>query len=327
VRGGQRCYLDRLSCSRRLLGCINDVPQETVTITNKGKTVFFSGIILTLSGLLFAPRAARAQAPIATEQTDTGITYSAQKPGVLPPILQGVGITQHLGAQIPLDAVFKDETGKDVTLGSYFGKKPVVLILAYYKCPMLCSLVLSGATNAFKASGFQLGNQFEALTVSFSPDETPEMAAAAQKQYLHQYGAEASDWHFLTGQEPQIQRLTNVVGFEYKYNPANGQYAHAAGLVVLTPAGKVSKYFYGVHFEPRDLRLALVDSSNDHIGSLADEVLLFCCTYDPGTGKYHAAITRIIDLACGFTVLVMGLGIFFLYRSARGKGNGDPQPA
>lgn len=268
-----------------------------------------------------------AQAPVAA-QDSSGMLYSAQQPGQLPAILQGVGITQHLGAQLPLDAAFKDETGKDVTLGSYFGKKPVVLILAYYKCPMLCSLVLSGATTAFKASGFQLGKQFEALTVSFSPAETPEMAAAAQKQYLNQYGASdyAADWHFLTGQESQIQRLTNAVGFQYRYNPANGQYAHAAGIVVLTPEGKVSKYFYGVHFEPRDLRLALVQSSSDHIGSLTDQVLLFCCTYDPATGKYHAVIVRVIDLACGFTVFVIGLGIFFLYKSVD-KDKGDPQPA
>jgi protein SCO1/2 len=274
---------------------------------------------------LGTPRGAAAQAPIAS-QDDTG--GPPQQSGVLPSLLEGIGIQQHLGAQIPLDAPFKDEAGKDVTLGSYFGDKPVVLILAYYKCPMLCSLVLSGATTAFKNSGFELGKQFEAITVSFSPSETPEMAAAAQKQYLNQYGAGAytADWHFLTGQQSQIERLTSAVGFQYKYNPANGQYVHAAGLVVLTPAGKISKYFYGVRFEPRDLRLALVQSSTNHIGSLADEVLLFCCTYDPATGKYHAVITRVIDLACGFTVLVIGLGIFFLYKSA-GKDKHDPQPA
>jgi protein SCO1 len=258
-----------------------------------------------------------AQAPVATQQNDSGVPYSAQQSGVLPPLLQGVGIEQHLGAQLPLDAAFKDETGKDVTLGEYFGQRPVVLVLAYYKCPMLCSLVLSGATKAFRDSGFELGKQFDALTVSFSPTETPEMAAAAQRQYLNQYGAGdlAAHWHFLTGKEPEIERLTSAVGFEYKYNPANGQYVHAAGIVVLTPAGKVSKYFYGVRFEPRDLRLALVQSSSDRIGSLADQVLLFCCTYDPATGKYHAAITRLIDLACAFTVLVIGAGILFLYRS------------
>lgn len=266
-----------------------------------------------------------AQAPVSTQDDNSNVAHIAQQKGALPALFQGVGIQQHLGAQIPLDAAFKDETGKDITLGDYFGKKPVVLILAYYKCPMLCSLVLSGATDAFKNSGFQLGNQFEALTVSFSPTETPEMAAAAQKQYLHQYGAgiDTANWHFLVGQQSQIQRLASTVGFEYKYNPANGQYVHAAGIVVLTPQGKVSKYFYGVKFEPRDLHLALVQSSTNHIGSITDAVLLFCCSYDPATGKYHAVITHVIDLACGITVLVLGLGIFFLYRSA-GKGNAQP---
>jgi protein SCO1 len=268
---------------------------------------------------LCAPRIAMAQAPVSSQQDDnSNVPFAAQQKGVLPALFQGVGIQQHLGTQIPLDASFKDETGKDVTLADYFGRKPVVLILAYYKCPMLCSLVLSGATDAFKNSGFQLGDQFEALTVSFSPTETPAMAAAAQKQYLHQYGAgmDTANWHFLVGQQSQIERLTSAVGFEYKYNPANRQYVHAAGIVVLTPQGKISKYFYGVKFQPRDLHLALVQSSTDHIGSLTDAVLLFCCSYDPATGQYHAIITRVIDLACGFTVLLLGLGIYFLSKSA-----------
>ncbi|HTZ76219.1 MAG TPA: SCO family protein [Candidatus Aquilonibacter sp.] len=327
------------------------VPQETATITVnvdlpalgvcsdrfslRNRNRFsprnsFSAIALAfalIGSSLFAARTASAQAPVDTQQDNPSVAFSAQQKGALPSLFQGVGIQQHLGAQIPLDATFKDETGKDVTLSDYFGKKPVVLILAYYKCPMLCSLVLSGATDAFKASGFQLGDQFEALTVSFSPTETPALAAAAQKQYLHQYGVDAdtADWHFLTGQQAQIQRLTSAVGFSYKYNPENGQYIHAAGIVVLTPAGKVSKYFYGVKFEPRDLHLALVQSSTNHIGSITDAVLLFCCQYDPSTGKYHAVITRVIDLACGFTVLVLGLGIFFLSKSV-GKKQG-PQPA
>jgi protein SCO1 len=283
-----------------------------------------SGTTLTLvlvCMLLATSPAASAQAPI-TSPDDSVAPYSFQSSGTMPSLLQGVGIVQHLGAQIPLDAAFKDETGKDVTLGSYFGKAPVVLVLAYYKCPMLCSLVLSGATDAFRNSGFELGKQFEAITVSFSPAETPQIAAAAQKQYMHQYGGEsyAGNWHFLTGQEPEIKRLTSAVGFQYKYNPANGQYAHAAGIVVLTPAGQVSKYFYGVHFEPRDLRLALVQASTDHIGSLADQVLLFCCSYDPATGKYHAVIVRVVDLACGFTLLALGLGISLLVWTKNSNG-------
>ncbi|HEY6465354.1 MAG TPA: SCO family protein [Candidatus Acidoferrales bacterium] len=286
------------------------------------------GIIVALIVVsLASPRAIRAQSPVSTQDDNSTMPYAAQQKGVLPPLLQGAGIQQHLGAQLPLNAHFKDETGKDVTLGDYFGKKPVVLILAYYKCPMLCSLVLSGATDAFKKSGFELGNQFEALTVSFSPTETPEMAAAAQKQYLHQYGADmnTAEWHFLTGQQPEIEQLTRTVGFEYKPNPeAGGQYIHAAGIVVVTPEGKISKYFYGVKFEPRDLRLALVQSSTNQIGSVTDALLLFCCSYDPATGQYHAIITHVIDLACGLTVLTLGLLIFFLNK-ATGNDKQKPQ--
>ena len=288
--------------------------------------LFAAALALVLIALA-RPRITSAQSPVSTQDDNSMVPHVAQQKGALPPLFQGVGIQQHLGAQIPLDAAFKDETGKDVTLGDYFGKKPVVLVLAYYKCPMLCSLVLSGATDAFKKSGFELGDQFEALTVSFSPSETPQMAAAAQKQYLHQYGVDAAtaNWHFLTGQQAEIERLTRTVGFEYKYNPANGQYVHAAGIVVLTPEGKISKYFYGVKFEPRDLRLALVQSSTNQIGSVTDALLLFCCSYDPATGQYHAIITHVIDLACGLTVLTLGLLIFFLNK-ATGGDKQKPQP-
>jgi protein SCO1 len=277
---------------------------------------------------LGAPRPALAQAPVGSDSDAPGTSYTAQQSGKLPDLFQGVGISQHLGAQIPLDATFRDETGKTVTLASYFGKKPVVLILAYYNCPMLCPLVLSGATTAFKDSGFELGNQFDALTVSFSPTETPKMAAAAKQDDMKRYGAGATPaaWHFLTGQQSQIERLTSAVGFHYKYNPKNGQYVHAAGIVVLTPKGRVSKYFYGVRYSARDLHLALVQSSTDHIGTLADQVLLFCCTYDPATGKYHAVITRVIDICCGITVLVIAGLLFFLFKFSDRVKQGGPPP-
>jgi protein SCO1 len=275
---------------------------------------------------LGAPRPACAQAPVSS-QVDTGSGYTPTQSGKLPSLYQGVGIDQHLGAQIPLDATFKDETGKTVTLGSYFGKKPVVLILAYFNCPALCPLVLSGATTAFKNSGFRLGNQFDAITVSFDPTDTPQEAASERQTYLKQYGTALSgSWHFLTGQKSQIDRLAQAVGFRYKYDPQTRQYVHAAGIVVLTPQGKVSKYFYGVRYSARDIHLALVQSSTDHIGSLADQVLLFCCTYDPATGKYHAVITRIIDIACGITVLVIAGLLLFLFKFA-GKDKQGPQPA
>lgn len=263
--------------------------------------------------LLCSPPGARGQS-VGGVEPDTG---TPTVPGNLPAILRAVHFDQRLGEQVPLDTFFTDENGKTVALRSYFGEKPVVLILAYYRCPMLCSQVLSGAASAFRKLGFRIGNQFTALTVSFDPRETPALAAAAKNTYVQQYGdsaAAAVGWHFLTGQKDQIDRLTNAVGFHYAYIPQNGQYAHAAGLVVLTPAGKVSRYFYGVRYPSEDLRLALVQSSREKIGSVVDQIVLFCCTYDPDTGRYHAIVSRVLQIAGGATILLIGTALLLLYR-------------
>lgn len=243
----------------------------------------------------------------------------ATRRGELPPILQHVGITQRLGAQVPLGATFKDENGKLVSLGSYFGKQPVVLILAYYRCPMLCSEVLSGAATALKNVGFKIGRQFEVLTVSFDPRDTPEIAAAKEQTYIKDYGdpGVAAGWHFLTGQKDQIDSLANAVGFHYQYDPKTGQYAHAAGLVVISPKGKVAQYFYGVEFPSRDLHLAIVQSSSEKIGSLADEIVLYCCKYDLGTGRYEAVIARVLQIVGAFTILIVGGGLLLFFRMDR----------
>lgn len=243
----------------------------------------------------------------------------ATRRGELPPILQHVGITQRLGAQVPLGATFKDENGKVVSLGSYFGKQPVVLILAYYRCPMLCSEVLSGAATALKNVGFKIGRQFEVLTVSFDPRDTPEIAAAKKQTYIKDYGDPfaAAGWHFLTGQKDQIDSLANAVGFHYQYDPKTGQYAHAAGLVVISPKGKVAQYFYGVEFPSRDLHLAVVQSSSEKIGSLADEIVLYCCKYDLGTGRYEAVIARVLQIVGAFTILIVGGGLLLFFRMDR----------
>jgi protein SCO1/2 len=232
----------------------------------------------------------------------------------LPKVLEGVGYQQRIGSQIPLDATFTDETGKTVPLRTYFGKVPVVLILAYYRCPMLCSQVMSGATAAFKQVGFQIGDQFNVLTVSFDPRDTPDVAAKTKQTYMQQYGdpKAVAGWHFLTGKEPQIKELTDAVGFHYNYDPKTGMFAHAAGILVLTPDGKAAQYFYGVGFVDRDLRLALVQSSQNKLGSIADQILLFCCTYDPGTGKYQTIISRVLKLAAAITILAIGLGLLCL---------------
>lgn len=233
----------------------------------------------------------------------------------LPPILKNVRYEQRLDNQVPLNLAFRDESGKAVRLGDYFQKKPVVLILAYYRCPMLCSQVLAGATHAFTQLPFRIGQQFNVLTVSFDPRETPAMASSTKETYLRSYGHldSAAGWHFLTGQQPEIAALTQAVGFHYAWDAQTKQYAHATGIVVLTPSGKVAQYFYGIEYPPQDLRLALVQSSQEKIGSLADEVLLYCCKYDPNTGRYTAIIGRVLQISGAFTLLILGGVLFLLF--------------
>lgn len=284
-------------------------------------------IVLAICWSLLLAHPANAQV-----QTVGGIddTYGTPNNAAsLPKILEGVGIQQHIGSRIPLDGSFVDETGKPVTLRNYFGKVPVVLILAYYRCPMLCGRVMSGATSAFKKLNLQIGDDFRVLTVSFDPTDTPEIAATSKQTYMQQYGdPKAVDgWHFLVGKQPAIKALADAMGFKYNYDPKTGMFAHASGIVVLTPDGQLSQYFYGVGFVDRDLRLALVQSSQNKLGSLSDQILLFCCTYDPGTGAYHALISRILQLAGAFTILVIGLGLFFLNRADLSGNKGGPSPA
>jgi protein SCO1 len=225
-----------------------------------------------------------------------------------PAALRGVGIDQLLNEQVPLDLMFRDEAGKSVRLGDYFGKKPVILALVYYRCPMLCTLTLNGLERTMRVMPFDVGDQYTIVTVSFDPRETPDLAAAKKQEYLAHYERPggAAGWHFLTGEESSIRRLTAAVGFHYNYDPQSGQYAHTTGLVVLTPQGKIARYFYGVEFSPRDLRLSLVEASANKIGSPVDEILLFCFHYDPATGKYGLVIMRVIQFAGAMTVLALG---------------------
>lgn len=270
-------------------------------------------VILAAFVAISAPQAALAQQAVGGVPETEGVRSDT---GVLQELLKGVKFDQQLGAQIPLDDTFKDESGQTVKLSSYFGRKPVVLILAYYTCPVLCSEVMSGSALAFKQLNFRLGDQYNALTVSFDPRDTPQVAEATKQTYIRQYGQPdaAEGWHFLTGQKAQIDALANAVGFHYAYDAQNGQYLHAAGIVVITPTGKVAQYFYGITFPARDLRLALVQSSHEKIGTVMDQILLFCCTYDPGTGRYQAAITRMIKVGGGLTILLIAGGFLFLYR-------------
>jgi protein SCO1/2 len=235
---------------------------------------------------------------------------------VRPPYLQNVGIEQHLDGQVPADLTFADDTGRTIKLGDYFGTKPLILNLVYYNCTMLCGEALAGLSGSMKLVKFDVGNQFDVITVSFNPQETPEIAAAKKQEYLRRYGRPnaASGWHFLTGPAESINALTKAVGFQYQYDPKSHQYAHATALMVLTPQGHISRYFYGVDYPPKDLRMGLVEASQGKIGNAVDQVLLYCYHYNPETGKYGAVITNILRLAAGFTILLLAGLLFILFR-------------
>jgi protein SCO1/2 len=226
-----------------------------------------------------------------------------------PAILNKVGISQNLNKQIPPDLVFRDESGKPVRIGDYFGQKPIVLSLVYFDCPALCTEVLNGELRTMNAISLNLGKDFEAITVSFEPKDTPALAKAKRDVYIGQYGrAGAADhWHFLTGDQPSIDALTSAVGFQYAYDSAIRQYAHAAAILVLTPDGRIDRYFYGVVYPARDLRLGLVEASQGKIGTLTDHAMLYCYEYDPMTGKYGVVIIRVLRAAGGLTVLLLGI--------------------
>jgi protein SCO1 len=239
--------------------------------------------------------------------------------GTRPPILREVAFDQRIGESIPLDLPFRDESGSTVRLREYFGTKPVLLVPAYYECPMLCTLVLNGVVSALRALSFDVGKEFTVVTFSFNPHESSALAAQKKKTYMEAYrrqGAEAG-WHFLTGDEESIKRLTQAIGFRYTWDAAQQQYAHASGIVVLTPKGKLARYFYGVEYAPRELRLALVEAAEEHIGSVVDQVLLFCFHYDPATGRYSRLALGAVRVGGGLTLLALVAGIVVLLRRDR----------
>jgi len=246
-----------------------------------------------------------------------------------PAILKKVGIAQNLGAQIPADLEFRDESGKTVRLGDFFGKKPVVLSLVYFDCPALCTEVLNGELRTLRTISLDLGKDFEAVTVSFEPKDTPALAKAKRDVYLGQYNRpdSAEHWHFLTGSQPSIDALTNAVGFQYAYDSAIRQYAHAAAIVVLTPEGRIDRYFYGVNYPARDVRLGLVEASQGKIGTLTDHAMLYCYQYDPMTGKYGVVVTNVLRGAGVLTVLLLGLFMTVMFLRERRRPSGIPPAA
>ena len=258
-------------------------------------------------GILFA--SAMAQAQLYSEP-------KAVPPTGKPSVLQKIGIDQKLDEQVPLGLNFRDERGQAVQLGRYFGSKPVILALVYYTCPMLCNEVESGLASSLAIIKFNAGQEFEVVAVSINPRDTLEAAEKKKQQFLRHYkraGAEAGV-HFLTGEQAMIDELAKSVGFRYSYDPKTDQFAHASGIMVLTPQGRIAQYFYGIEFAPKDLRLALVESSQNHIGSVVDQVLLYCFHYDPATGHYGAVVMRIVRLGGILTVLVLGTFLAISFR-------------
>lgn len=267
---------------------------------------------LLIIGLALAARSATAQAPA--------------PPGTL---LERVGFDQKLGDRIPLDLVFRDEHGAEVPLGRYFGRKPVILAPVYYNCPMLCTQTLNGLTRGLKPISPSIGEDFTVLAVSIDPSEAPELARLKKAGYLKRYdraGAEAG-YHFLTGQPAAIEALTKAIGFRYTYNPATRQYAHAAGIAVLTPDGRLARYFYGVDYSPRDLQFGLMEASSGRIGSALAWLPLLCYDYDAASGRYTLAILRLTRVAGSATFLGLAALVLILARRERRRSSTPAPPA
>jgi protein SCO1/2 len=230
-----------------------------------------------------------------------------------PAALEGVRFEQRLDAQLPLDVAFRDEEGRAVTLGDYFGEKPVILAFVYYECPMLCTQVLNGLTRALRVLNETVGRDFDVVAISFDPRETPVLADGKKKTHLDEYGRKESapGWHFLTGSEASIRAVTSAAGFHYRWDAQTGQFAHPSGIVVATPEGRLSRYFFGIEYAPRDLKFALIESSAGRIGNPIDQLLLYCYHYDPSTGAYGFVAMNAVRIGGVVTVLAL-LGFILL---------------
>ena len=273
-------------------------------------------LVLLLAATAFAqPGGPGPSSPLYGARPETGNPSTG-----LPTALREVRIEQKLDQQLPLDLVFRDESGQPVRLGQYFGQKPVVLAFVYYDCPMLCTQVLNAMVTSFRVLPFEIGKDYDVVTVSFDPRETNTLATAKKQVYMKylpermRAGAN-SGWHFLTGDQPSITQLTDAVGFHYRYDEATKQFAHASGIMVTTPQGKLSRYFYGVDYPARDLRLGLIESSENKIGSPVEQLLLYCYHYDPATGRYGVAIMKVMRIAGVATLL--GLAAMILLLKSR----------
>lgn len=262
------------------------------------------GIAALLLGVLVAPLPA-----------DQRLVPPSQMPGPL----KQVNFEQHLNAQLPLDAAFRDEMGREVKLGDFYGERPVILTFVYYDCPMLCTLILNGLAKALAVLPFDPGREYEVVAISINPKETPLEAAKAESTTVKRFGrAEtAPGWHFLVGDQEQIDRVAQVAGYGYQFIPETGEYAHASGIVMTTPTGIISQYYFGIEYSPKDIRLSLVEASQQKIGGVIDQVLLYCYRYDPALGKYTAAVMRLLRVAGGIFVAGLLLFLWLAFRRDR----------
>lgn len=280
-------------------------------------------ILFVVFWLALAWSSVAAQAPPGPSSPLYGARPESGPPATgLPKALQEVRIEQKLDQQLPLDLMFRDESGNNVKLGQYFGQRPVVLAFVYYDCPMLCTQVLNGMVTSFRVLPFQVGKEFDVVTISFDPRETAALAQSKKKVYVDYLPEKlranaATGWHFLTGDQENIAKITEAAGFHYRWDEKTQQYAHASAIMVTTPQGKLSRYFYGVDYPARYLRLGLIESSENKIGSTADQLLLFCYHYDPATGKYGARIMRLMRISGGITLL----GIIAMVLLLKGRNN------
>jgi protein SCO1/2 len=286
--------------------------------------LFRSISTVTLSAVLLALVASTPAAAFPSRSAAGGES-SVIPTNEMPGPLRQVGYDQRLGEPVPLDLPFRDEAGRAVRLGDYFGQRPVILVLAYYRCPMLCDLVIQGVTSTLKPLTFNPGEEFDVVVASFDPKDTPQKAAERKKTTLHDYGRTGHDagWHFLTGPQPSIDALTRAVGFRYVYDKERDEYAHPAGMVILTPGGKVSRYLFGIDFPPRNVRFGIMESSDEKIGTAVDQLLLYCYHYNPAIGRYSAAALNILRLAAGATVI----GLITLILVLRRRESQQPRPA
>lgn len=244
----------------------------------------------------------------------------------MPPALQKVAIEQKLGDQLPLDTELKDENGKAVKLGDYFGKgRPVILALVYYECPMLCNEVLNGLTGSLKGISFDAGKDFDVVAISFDARENdkPDLAKNKKASYTERYAHPGTEngWHFLTGTQDSIDKVTKAAGFNYYWDDKSNQFAHAGGIMIVTPQGKLSRYFYGIDYAPKDVKFGLMESAENKVGNPAEQLLLYCYHYDPATGKYGLAILRVIRLFAIATLVGIGAMLFVFWRKNKRRND------